>query len=501
MILLSLLVACGPKIDRGPVPVEVAQAPVQVVSRPDPTGPNVYFQAIVHAGSAFDPVGREGLANLTARSMLEAGAGERTGQQLKEALYPTGSEIRQVVDREWVSFRLTCHKDHAAQCLDVFADVLTAPTFAPDDVARVRDEALYAVTDGLLSDEEALGYEVLDTWLFEGHPYGHPVEGRAGVLPTLTAEDAAAFWRGHYLRGTVTAGIAGAVDPTLEATFRERLLALPGELPPELVLMQPAPVEGRSLLAVDTETPVAGFHFGHPLAVERDHADWPALYLAFIAFGEHRQSHGRLFRELRTARGLNYGDYAYVEPFVQRGWSSMPEQGVLRQQPFLYLWLRPTAVENGAFALKLAIAELERFVAEGLTPEAFDQTRTYLLGRLPLLARDPGRRLAYALDAAATGTPDLLDTLPPAFERLTVEQVNAALKRHVRPADLRIVAVSGDAEALVSHVVEGKPTPIVYAEGIEPSEAQAARDEEVAASAVGVTAERARTVPAEGIFR
>ena len=38
-------------------------------------------------------MGQEGLAHLTAASMLEAGAGERTGKQLADALYPTGNEI------------------------------------------------------------------------------------------------------------------------------------------------------------------------------------------------------------------------------------------------------------------------------------------------------------------------------------------------------------------------------------------------------------------------
>lgn len=498
MIALLVLLGCGPRIQPGPAAVAQAADPVRVVTRHDPASPNVYFQAVIAAGSAYDPVGQEGLAALAARSLVEAGAGDRSGLEVADALFPTGNEIEQVVDREWVSLRLTCHRDHAELCLELFTDALVRPRFDPADVERLRDEAVYEVTDGLLEDEERLAGEVLDAWIFEAHPYGHPVLGRAGVLALLDAEKARAFHEAHYVRSAVVGGLAGAWDEELRAAFQARLDALPSTRPPELVLQAPLPIEGRSLLAVDTATPVTGFRMGHPLTVGRDHPDFPALYLAIAAFGAHRQSHGRLYRSLREARGLNYGTYAYAEPFVQRGWSNMPEQGVLRRQPTFSLWIRPTSVDNGPFALKLALAELEDLATEGLEAEELDQVRSWLLGRLPLQARDPGRRLAYALDAEVTGTKDLLETLPAALEALTLEEVNAAVAEHLHPDTLKIVAVSGEADDLVRRLVEETTTPIVY-QDVTPGAEQAARDAEVAARPVDLSSSRVQ--PAEGIFR
>ena len=63
---LALLVACAPKIPVGPVPIEEAAKPVRLLEQADPSSPNVYFQAMIHAGSAADPIGQEGLAALTA---------------------------------------------------------------------------------------------------------------------------------------------------------------------------------------------------------------------------------------------------------------------------------------------------------------------------------------------------------------------------------------------------------------------------------------------------
>lgn len=41
---------------------------------------------------------------------------------------------------------------------------------------------------------------------------------------------------------------------------------------------------------------------------------------ATSCFGEHRQFHGIWMTEMREKRGLNYGDYAHAESFLQEGW-------------------------------------------------------------------------------------------------------------------------------------------------------------------------------------
>lgn len=502
-LLLLPLAGCFPFAPRhptGPIAAERAKESVHIVARADPTSPNVYLQAIVAAGSAHDPVGAEGLAHLTARALADAGAGARSSREVREALYPTGNAFEVGVERDWVTLRLRCHVDHATLCIELFADALLAPRFDLGDVRRLRDEAVYTVTDGLLADDEALGMEAFEALIYEGHPYGHPPAGRAGTLELLEPDDLQAFHAGHYVREAITVGVAGGYDDAHTALLAERLLAAPPTPAPELALQRPIPVAGRSLMAVRSASDSTGFHIGHPLPLSRSHPDWVALQVAMTAFGAHRQSFGRLYQRIRGQRGMNYGDYAYIEHYDQRGWAPLPEQGVLRRQPYFYMWLRPTTVDNGPFAVKMAIDELELLVDEGLTQEEFDQVRSYLQSGVPLLAQDPGRRLAYALDAVATGTPDYLELVPAGVEDLALEDVNAALKTHLRPADLRIVAVTGDPAALVRRLVGEEDTPIVY-EDVEVDGGQAARDAEVAAKTLELAEEDAWIVDGDGLFR
>jgi zinc protease len=196
---------------------------------------------------------------------------------------------------------------------------------------------------------------------------------------------------------------------------------------------------------------------------------------------------------------LNYGDYAYIEPYRERSLGSEAEQGVARRQAMFHMWIRPTSVENAPFALKLALTELEDLVRDGLTQQELDDVRAWLIGANALWFADPGSRLAAAAEAEAGGWEDMYRNLPSKLEALTLDEVNAALRRHLHPADLRIVAV-GAADGWVERLVGAAPTPIVY-QGVTPGAAQAARDADVSARSVGIAADAVRRVPAEQVFR
>jgi len=500
LILALSSFGCVPHIDRGPISAEVGMRPVPLLELPDPSSPNIYLQALIKAGSAYDPVGQEGLAHLTASSLVEGGAGEHTADELRAILHPTGNFFSTHVDREFVSLRLRCHKDHAALCVGAFVDVLTSPQFNGDDVQRTKDEALYTVTEGLLSNEEALGDAVFQAALFDGHPYGHPVEGRAGSLPGLDANRVKQFYTARYLRPTVWVGIAGGYQEQDIESLKTALESIPGSIPPDDAKLAPVPVNSRQLLAVQTNTALTGYHIGHLHEVDRNHPDWPALYLATLHLGAHRQSFGRLFESIRTQRGLNYGNYAYMESFTQRGWSTFPQHGTLIQEPIFYLWLRPTSIENGPFALKLAIEELEHWVQHGLTESQLETTRQYALGHLPLEAQSAGERLARQLDALATGTPQIQEELTAQIKTVDLATVNAAIVRHISPETLWIVSVTGDADSLQTALTADAPTPIFYSD-VSPGEEQAAKDKKVSEKDLGISLENASTIPAMGIFR
>jgi len=509
--LLLALTGCWWKAAPGPAAFETAAAPVVPVGVMA-DGPITYLQVTVAAGTAREPVGQQGVSWLTAHLLRDGGAGDRSPEEVEALLDALGTDVEVVVDRELITLRTRCLHEDVGTLAGLLADMVLRPRLDPVTFRRLRDAQVDHLERGVLSSDEDLGMTVLEDWVFEGHPYGHPLQGRAGTLPVLELDAVEAFLEDRYVRSAVTLGIAG---PAVRADGRidpagpggEGLVALRDALstlaPRQSASTTPRRLPatpGRELLVVEASTESTGIHFGHGLDLSRDHEDWPALVLAFTAFGEHRQSHGRLYRELRGARGLNYGDYAYVEVYRQVGWSATRETGTARFQNLFYTWLRPTSPENGPFALKAAVSMVEDLVAEGLGPEEFATTRDYLKGRVALWADHPGRRLGWAVEADALGLPDPIDTLPAALDGLTMEGVNAALERHIRPDELRIVVVTGDGEAFLSAVLGEGPTPRV-----RPDEAPAVASSEAAQDAawadLDLGLDRARVVGTDALLR
>ena len=73
-----------------------------------------------------------------------------------------------------------------------------------------------------------------------------------------------------------------------------------------------------------------GIHFGYPLPITRADADYYPLMVANSFLGEHRTFNGRLMNELRGERGLNYGDYSYIEYWDSAAVHQQPDPAACR---------------------------------------------------------------------------------------------------------------------------------------------------------------------------
>ncbi len=247
--MIAWLVACGPRIDVGPVPAEQWMAPVTVIAEPTTGTPELHLLALVRAGSGFDPIGREGLAWLVAHAVAESG-------------------VRATVDTEWVRFELTCPRGPDPDCIEDFSRSLTSLELGRWDA--LRSEAL------------AVPREPLDTLrlhLFEGHRTGHPLAGWPEVVPSLTEDEARRFFETHYRRSTMLAGVAGDDAERWGSVLGEALLAVPAGAPADDAWMRPPRREARTLLVVPNagadEPPVVAF--GQVLDTEADDPAIPLL--------------------------------------------------------------------------------------------------------------------------------------------------------------------------------------------------------------------------------
>ncbi|HSP19092.1 MAG TPA: pitrilysin family protein, partial [Myxococcaceae bacterium] len=421
--------------------------PVGPVLLPRSLQPLVSIQLRFRTGSVDDPDGQAGITALAAEVLFEGGTERLTSQQLREALFPYAAEWQVRVDKEQTTFAIRVHRDGLDTVAGLLTDALTHPRWDAAEFARMRDAVVNDIEKRLRQgDDENLGKEALSAVMFEGHRYGPLTSGHVGALRKLTLEDLRAHAARVFTRDRLSIGIAGGYPPDLQARLTAALAPLPASGAPAPVLTRAVPRRPRFRL-VEKQTDSMAISIGMPWALGRGDPDWAAMSVARSAFGEHRQFNGRLMQRLREMRGLNYGDYAYLEAFVQEGGVAPTAQtGRARRQQAFSIWVRPVQNENALFALRAALYELQRSVREEpFSEEEVTRTRSFLDGYLLLFAQTDARKLGYALDDQFLALKDFLSTWRAAVPAVTAAQANEAWRRWVHPEDVQVVVVTPDA--------------------------------------------------------
>ncbi len=462
--------------------------------------PQIRFKLLFAAGSAHDPQGKEGLAALTAAMVASSGSRERKIDEVTKALFPLAGSFSEQTDKEMTTFTGSTHKDNWDQYLGIALPLLVDPGFREEDFRRLKDAQKNAlVLDLKDNNEEEFGKERLQTNVFAGTPYGHPVLGTVKGIESITLDDVKNFYRQAYQQGAVRVGISGDVSDKIVASLKTALARLPGGAG---LAATPA-IRGRMPNGLDVEiieknTRATAISFGLPLAVTRSHPDFAALWMAKTWLGEHRASSARLYQRIREERGMNYGDYAYIEAFPRGMFQFFPNPNLGRKAQLFEVWIRPVAPQNGHFALRAALFELDKMIANGLSQADFETTRGYLMKNVFVMTATQDQQLGYALDAQWYRTPEFTRMMRDALSKLTVADVNAAIKKHLSSKNLSVVIITKDAAGMKDKLVSDAFSPIAY--DAKKPQALLDEDQQIGSMKLGIKPEAVKITPAAQAF-
>ncbi|MCA1574761.1 MAG: insulinase family protein, partial [Acidobacteria bacterium] len=169
-----------------------------------------------------------------------------------------------------------------------------------------------------------------------------------------------------------------------------------------------------------------------------------------------------------------------------------------RSSQIFQIWIRPVTPENGHFVLRAALYEYDKLVREGMTKEAFEATREFLTKYNNILTQTQDAQLGYALDSRYYTIPDYVSYMREQLGKLTLEDVNNAIRKHLKSDAIRIVIITKDAEALRDAILSGRPSPITY-NSPKPKEITD-EDEVIENYRVNVNPEGVVIVPVEKVF-
>jgi zinc protease len=472
-------------------------AQMKTVALPDQS-PVVTIRLVFTTGAVADPPDKAGLANLTAAMLAGGGTRDRSYKQILDAMFPMAASVSGRVDQEMTTFAGSTHVDNLDAYYALFRSMLLDPGWREDDFKRLKDQAINNLRVALRgNNDEELGKEELYLLLYRGTPYGHYSGGAVAALERITLDDVKQFYKQHYTQSHLIVGLAGGYPPRFLDRVKKDFASLPAAGPTPVAAIHPPAIEHTRMQIVEKNTRSVAYSLGYPIDVRRGDPDYPALLVAQSYLGQHRMG-GRLFDRIREVRGINYGDYAYIEYFPRGMFVVEPEPNIARRSQIFQIWIRPAEPPQAAFTLRLAVYELKRLVDDGLSQEDFERSRQFLSKYVNVLTKTKRAELGYAIDSLYYGIPDYNSYVRTALAKLTRDQVNAAVRKHLRANRLQIVAVAPNAAALKKQVIGTGPSPIPYTTP-KPA-AILEEDKAVETFDIGLRPEDVETVPVDQIL-
>ncbi len=442
--------------------MEKKPLPLATVFKPSKS-PLVSFRIQFLTGSIDDPKGKEGVAALTAAMIAGGGTKKHTYDEIVEAFYPMATGFGAQTDKEMTTFVGTTHVDNLDKYYALVREMMFEPGFRDEDFKRLKDDAVnYLKVTLRNNNDEELGKERLYNLIYAGHPYESNNTGKISSLEKLTIADVKAFYAKTYTQANVVLGLSG----NFSTKFSKEMYADFGRLPAgkKVVRAIPAPktTPGMKIDIVQRETQSTAISLGFPIAANRKSLDHAALALVASYFGQHRSSSSYLYQKIREKRGLNYGDYAYIEYFPRGMFQFEPNPNLARQQQIFQIWIRPVEPKNGHFTLRAALFEYDMLVKNGLSRENFENTKNFLIKYVNILTQTQSDELGYALDSKYYGMADYNTFMKTALAKLTLADVNRVIKKYLASNSMTVAMVTKDAEGLRRDILAGKTSPIKY---------------------------------------
>ena len=154
------------------------------------TSPIVFCGYQIAAGTRHEQPGEEGLAHFCEHVTFK-GTARRNALQIINALEKVGGELNAFTNKEDTTFYAAIHRDHFRCAVDLLTDMVFHSLYPQAEI----DKEIEVICDEIESYNDSpaeLIYDEFENIIFEGHPLGHNILGKAEQLRTYTTEDALA---------------------------------------------------------------------------------------------------------------------------------------------------------------------------------------------------------------------------------------------------------------------------------------------------------------------
>lgn len=428
---------------------------VQVVYARSQAAPITRVAIDFDAGVGADPSSAMGVQALML-NLLDDGAGDRDSEAIAETKERLGASIFAGATMDRTQITLSALSANLAPSLDLLADIVRRPTFAPDELERLRVQQLATVA-AERTQPNAIGLRVLPALLYGAdHPYGRSPNGLGdeAALRAVTRDDLVAFHQTWLRPDTAIIFVTSdrplaEITPLLEARFGDWAAPARPRGVKDFSQVPPAP-RPRIVLIDRPQSPQSVIMGGQVLPLRG--ADDP---LVFNAANESIGSGflSRINQDIRETRGWSYG---------------LGGNAAAREHEMAYIITAPVQADRTGESIQVLLQQYAAFLGDhGVTAAERDRTvqgnSRQLAGAFETSFAVLG---ALRTNALYNRPDDYWRQAPTRYRALTAEAMDAAARAALKPDAFTWVVV-GDASVVLPQL-EAVGLPVEVRSASEP---------------------------------
>jgi zinc protease len=411
-------------------------AGIDVVSVKTSAKDFVTVAASISLGNFANENKNEMIPSLTT-SMLSKGTLLNDKFKFSEKLQKLGVNINISASNTKINLGFKCLKKDLDQVIVLLAEELRSPLFDAKEFENLKQQFTGNVQQSLNDPNERGSIALTQAIYPKGNPnYDLSVEENLANIKNATLDEVKAFHKKYFGPASMHLVIVGDTEGAdLNASLKKSFKNWNGGVTETLKFEEAVKSPSKTEVITIAEKPSAELFIGQYTGLKRADADYIPFYIANYTLGAGFA--GRLMQTVRDNDGLTYNISSGMGGNITTGGYWMVNAS-----------FNPTLFQKGLDATMLQVT---KWVNNGITIEELENKKTNLIGSFKVGMSTTNGMTRTILNFIERGLePNYIEQYPKDIEKVTLEQVNAAIKKYIQ-LDKMIVIKSGSLDK------DGKP--------------------------------------------
>ena len=352
-------------------------------------------------------------------SMLDQGTKNMSKFEISEKLESVGARLNFFNGQAKVGFSGKFLEEDTEMVFEIMADQIKNPLFSEQELEKVKKRAIAGYKRSKESTRGNAMNNMLEAFYGKDHQ-NSPTNPDQAIedIKKITAQNLEEYHSKNYGTGSMVIVVVGDIkhqelEKMVKESFGGWKKSPLNTKKEERVASKKA---GKVYLTMQDKTST-DFLVGTALEIDRYHPDYLPLYLGTHTLGGNFSA--RLMQTVRVKEGLTYGINSSLSGFGNRNDGYWMVGGTFA----------PQLLSKGESS---TLREVKLWLEKGITQKELDVTKSTLTGGFQVGFDTTGGLASGILSAVVThNSLEYLDSYPEQVKKITLDQVNEAIKKYI----------------------------------------------------------------------